>query len=507
MGIRIIFAFIPLMLVVLSGHRLLADGRSFRPAGLPMSPGNAEGMPVESIIIILQQDESTSLANAEELKDFHDAFNFRPGTLFRESVADIALKKIRAQPGIASASYTVYSDESSGPVTVVYSVAFLKQGEPSVPEKPKGMAYSRSIDDFPVISETDHSKLVFIMNGAIGGFNDYHALFSKGAEFTKGNPVADDPAGKGGRLWNESFLEGGIGGIVRLGQSKCYGYGALSALASSRISDDIYSGGTTGFIDIERLYAGFLAPGIGKDKDLTVDLSYGRQFFQLNDGFLISKYSGSANAGDRGSLYLNSRTAFEKVALLKSQYRSFGFNAFLLEPEELFEENQLNTRYAGAGLMYNDNSTIDAGVTYIDTAGGTSRYRTPQGPIQKKGMYIINPKLWLNDIAGTGIFIKSEYAFQAHHSEAMRANGWYSGIGIKKSEWKYRPSLYYRYAYMEGDDESTSTYERFDPMLTGGLGNWVQGINFRKVIGNGNIISHRLELKCYPVDNFEVSFD
>ena len=45
------------------------------------------------------------------------------------------------------------------------------------------------------------------------------------------------------------------------------------------------------------------------------------------------------------------------------------------------------------------------------------------------------------------------------------------------------------------------------PILTGGLGNWVQGINFRKVVGNGNIISHRVELKANFTKTFEVSLD
>jgi hypothetical protein len=65
---------------------------------------------------------------------------------------------------------------------------------------------------------------------------------------------------------------------------------------------------------------------------------------------------------------------------------------------------------------------------------------------------------------------------------------WYVGGGIQRNDIKFKPSLYYRYAFMQGDDPTTSTYERYDPLLSSGLGNWVQGINFRKVVGNGNLL-------------------
>jgi hypothetical protein len=60
---------------------------------------------------------------------------------------------------------------------------------------------------------------------------------------------------------------------------------------------------------------------------------------------------------------------------------------------------------------------------------------------------------------------------------------------------------------MKGDDSLTRRYERFDPMLTGGLGNWVQGIDFRKINGSGNIITHRVEAKANFSKSFEMSVD
>lgn len=504
---HILFVLLLLVLSSLSPRPLSARQESNAIAGLKISAQQAEGSPVGSVVILLDRDGTRITATPKETELFYTAFDLRPGALFREIIADMALKKILEQPDIASAEYSIYNEDRGGQVTVVFTVAFVAPGKTASHEKRKGILSTGTLDDFPVLAETETSKLVFIMNGGLGLYNDHNGFFSRGAEFTVGNPVADYPADKGGRLWGEAYIEGGLGGITRIGNSKLYGYGAATALLTGRVSDDIYSEGNTGFFDVERLYAGMLVPGIGKNGEMMLDLSYGRQFFQLNDGFLISKYSGSANAGERGSLYLNSRTAFEKAGILRTRYRNVGFTAFLLEPQELFEDRQTDTRYGGASLMYNDNKTIDAGITYIEVVHGSAQYRTPLGAIPKEGMYIVNPKLWLSDIGGSGVFLKTEYAWQAHHTEAMESSAWYVGLGIKKSDWAYKPSLYYRYAVMKGDDASTDTYERFDPMLTGGLGNWVQGINFRKVIGNGNIISHRVELKAYPADKLEVSLD
>ena len=475
--------------------------------GVRVSPELSEGLPIRSVIIILHKNEKSVLTDSLETDAFYRAFDIRPGSAFRQLVMDLAINTIEKQPEVKTASYEVFNSEPGSPVIIVINVYFLAEGERKSIDGKKGMLHSRSLRDFPVITETSYSKLMIILNSGAGLFNESNALFAKGPEFTKGNPIADDPAVEGVRFWGESYIELGLAGIWQLGNSNFYAYGSASALVSGRNTTDIYSKGSTIFIDAERMYAGLLGARLGKKKNINIDASFGRQFFQLNDGFLISKYSGSANAGDRGNVYLNSRTAFQKTAVIRTQFGSFNLDGFFLEPEELFKDKQTNTNYAGGTFSYNDNNSIDAGISYITIPSGSSEYTTPAGKIPKKGMYIINPKLWLKDIAGTGLFVKSEYAFQSHRTADMRSNAYYVGAGLDMNKWFLKPSLYYRFAYMQGDDSATQRYERFDPILTGGLGNWVQGINFRKIIGSGNIISHRIELKGYLSESFEVSLD
>jgi Alginate export len=473
----------------------------------PVQTQFAEGLTIQSVIIILEKPNEKVIADSLETEAFFKAFQLRPGSVFRQSFADFAITRINEQSFVRNASYELFNSNFGSPVLMVVRVVYLKSNENKTIEGKKGMKKTGAIRDFPLILETDRSQLRFLFNGGVGLFNENNSFFSKGEEFTKGNPVADNPAGKGVRFWGETFLEPGIAGITRLGNSKLYAYGSATVLFSARNTSDIYSEGPTIYADFERLYAGLLVAGLGKNKQTNLDLSAGRQFFQLNDGFLIAKFSGSANAGERGSVYLNSRTAFQKTIIGRSQINNWHLQAFFLEPQELFKDKQSNTNYTGISVMLNNNKLIDAGLSYINTTGGTTQYRTPQGSFGKKGMYVINPKLWLKNIASTGLFFRSEYAYQAHSSADMKSNAWYLGLGIKKDKWRFSPSLYYRYAYMQGDDSTSKTYEKFDPILTGGLGNWVQGINFRKVVGNGNIISHRVELKANFTKSFEASLD
>lgn len=469
-----------------------------------ISPQFAEGVPITKVTIILKKDSLTIPTTDIENNKFYTAFGIRPGASFSRQIIEMSVKRIEQEPNIALVKYFVFNSEFNGPVELVFEVYFKNENITNT--QGKGIIKSGNVNDFPVLIETKKSKLTFLLNGAAGLFNENNAFFGQGELFTQGNPIATNPAGYGTRFWGESFIEPGIAGITKVGNKQTYVYGAISALISGRNTSDIYSQGATVFLDFERLYAGILWAGLSKKKDLNIDFSVGRNFFQLNEAFLISRISGSANAGDRGSVYLSSRTAFQKTALLSVHKNKFRFNGFFLEPEELFKNKQSNTSYLGGSLNFNNNKTIDAGITYLTVIGGKSNYATPNGAIPKKGMYIVNPKLYVTNIAQTGLFLKTEYAYQAHHSKNMQSKAWYAGLGYK-TKWTGNPSFYYRYAFLQGDNTNTDSYERFDPILTGGLGNWVQGINFRKIIGSGNMISHRFEVKGNFSKKWDVSLD
>ena len=475
-----------------------------------VNPQLARGNFINDVRIVLVQDSMQTRATQQELENFYNAFFIKPGTTFNPLITDLAISRIIKEDVVKNAYYELYDAETgsgtvSRPLSIIIYVEMLAAKEESVSEK--GMLVSKEFSDFPLLYESPQSQLKFLVNGGVGLYNDENAFFGQGTAFTQGNPIADNPAGKGNRFWLESFVEPGFSAISKFGKSNIYWYAEASALVSGRNTDDIYASGSTAYIGVERLYGGFLATGLGNQKNITINANYGRNFFQLNDGFLFSRFSGSSNAGERGSLYSASRTAYQKNGNLSVQWDRFRFSGHFLEPQELFKDSQQNTNYAIGTFNYNNNKNLDTGVSYISTTGGKLQYATPDGFIAKKGMYVINPKLWLTNIAGTGLFFKSEYAYQSHTSEDMQSNAWYTGLGYSMTNLKTTPSVYYRYAFMKGDDSDTEKYERFDPILTGGLGNWVQGINFRKVLGNGNLVSHRVEMTSWISPTMSLSLD
>ncbi|MGB5492954.1 MAG: alginate export family protein [Sedimenticolaceae bacterium] len=72
------------------------------------------------------------------------------------------------------------------------------------------------------------------------------------------------------------------------------------------------------------------------------------------------------------------------------------------------------------------------------------------------------------------------------------------------SAWK--PSLSYRYATFSGDDPSTERFERFDSLMSSGLGIWLQGISLGRVYRNGNLNTHRIQGNVAPQRGMNVTF-
>ncbi|MFM7394073.1 MAG: hypothetical protein ACKO22_06850 [Cyanobium sp.] len=78
-------------------------------------------------------------------------------------------------------------------------------------------------------------------------------------------------------------------------------------MISGSLAPDIFRNDNRLYGAVEMLYAGLLYTDT--QRPLQLNLSAGRQNFQLNDGFLFSQFSGSANALERGATFLAPRTA------------------------------------------------------------------------------------------------------------------------------------------------------------------------------------------------------
>jgi hypothetical protein len=347
---------------------------------------------------------------------------------------------------------------------------------------------------------------VFILNGGTGLFTDIDPWFGGyGEAFNGNNPTAEDPLGPGASTWAEAYLEAGLGGITRIGDSPLYPYGAVTYLASGTSGHDIYNSGTRGYGDIEKLYGGLIwdLPG----KGAVVDASVGRQIYQLRDGFLLSKIPVSTSIGERAALYLGPRLTSENTALIRARLGSFGLDAFLIEPSEI-EEIASDSQLAGVNLQYQF-ANAEAAFTYFYVPESKSVYRTPDGRIlPREGLRTFNPSLSLTKLFGVeGAWLKTEYAYQDHEDFDMSADAGYVWLGYKMLDTRWQPALSYRWSTFSGDDPDTQTFERFDPLFSGGLGNFLPGIVFSKVYKNANLTTNRATLSLKPRPTLELVVD
>jgi len=399
----------------------------------------------------------------------------------------------------------LYETLSSGQVVVALLVTPMEETAVA-PLKAKGIMATGKIRDFPTIFENDRSKFVFILNGGAGLFSDTDPWFGGyGEAFNGSNPTAEDPLGSGTSTWIEGYIEPGFGGVLQLSDYPLYPYGAVSYLMSGSSGHDIYNSGSRGYGDFEKLYAGAIwdLPG----KNTSVDVSIGKQVYQIRDGFLLSKIPVSTSIGERAALYLGPRLTSENTVLVRAKAFGFGLDAFLIEPSEI-EEIATDTQLAGVNLQY-PFSNVDAAFTYFYVPESKSTYRTPDGRrLPREGLRTFNPSLSMTKLFGLdGSWVKAEYAYQNHEDFDMSAQAGYVWAGYQAQYWPWRPALSYRWSMFTGDDPDTRTFERFDPLFSGGLGNFLPGIVFSKVYKNANLVTNRATFSVRPDETLELILD
>ena len=474
----------------------LEDLGNGRGKGIRIQPMIAEGLPIALVYIHLEESTGTPEGDDALKKEIAAALTTQAGDIFRELAVDMEIKKIRALPTLSSASYGVYRSIPSGQVVLVI-FALPKRTEDK--EGPVGMIPTGDLGAFPLLYEDNRAKLTLILNGGVGVYSDHDPWFGGfGNEFNGRNPLAKDPATSKSVTWGEGYWEPGIGGIVQAADIPLYLYGVATYLFSGTLGDDIYNSGSWSHGEFERLYAGALykLPGQGN----VIDVSLGKQIYQLRDGFLLSKIPVSTSTGERGALYLGPRLASKNTALGRLRIGGVGIDAFMVEPSEV-DIVETDTRLLGVNLQYKREGIGTAFTIYYMDACDTTF------PFPRKGLRTYNPSIALTDIGGVdGLWAKVEYAYQDHEDYDMAAHAGYGWLGYESSlTWK--PGISYRYSFFTGDDPETETVERFDPLFSGGLGNFLPGLVFSKVYKNSNLRTHRVKANIYPAETLELSLD
>lgn len=298
-------------------------------------------------------------------------------------------------------------------------------------EGPTGMLAGGGRAAFPILWQDQNSLLRFHLNGGVGIYSDGNPWFGHPEVFTLGNPLVEDPAAgaqTGSRAtWAEVYVEFGLSGVTQLGDSNVALYGAATAIAPLAVGQDIFRGDTRSSIDLEKAYVGLLWGS--DDRRRSVNLSFGRQNFTLNDGFLISQFGSQWNAGPRPAVYLAPRTTQGFAAIGTVKYEDWT-DRLLPRPQRIRAARERHGA-CRRNLRYNvtDRFWIDASV--IRALESKTRYAAPGGVVgTRDGLTTLAAHLrWADPQVAPGVWIEGEIAHQRHGDFDMDAWGGYASVG------------------------------------------------------------------------------
>lgn len=420
------------------------------------------------------------------------ALGVRPGDPVDWLALQAGLAAVQSIEGVKDARFVL--ERTSNPTTTRLTLEISTD-----PAEPAAQA------QFPNLVLNDRARLTMILNGALGVYSDTFPWFGDAATFNGSSPLATNPPEGRRASWGEMTVEAGLGGITQLGRAPVYAYGAATALFSAAAGQDLFTDESRALVRVEKAYVGLLYAD--RPSRTSANLSFGRQNFNLSDGFLISQFSGSANAGPRPGLYLNPRIAFDMTAILDIKLDTVRLKAFYLDPDEL-EQFESGTEFAGLNVSLAVSPRTRLGVTSIWIPQSGGQFRLPDGSrLAREGVHTLAFDGRFDDPFDLkGVWLQSEYARQ-RNAGRMQAWAAYATVGYRFADKGWKPALSYRFSAFSGDDPTTAAYERYDPLLSGGLAEWVQGVSFKKLVGNSNMDVQRLRATASPSRKLNLTLD
>lgn len=491
--------------VALTGAALaLAGGALAQDTGgsIPLAT-QAEGAPIERVEVVLVRGSDNPARDQAALARLREAMQGLVGRNYSRAFVERQLAAPRARLGVGQISHRLAPNATSG------SLALVVELDTALPAADSGSGaqglFAGDAKSFPTLYRSDRAFLTAIVGGGLGAYSDIYPWFGLPARFTAGSPIARKRPGSN-PAWTEGYAEYGLAGAAQLGDTPFYAYGALTALTSWSVGQDIYRNDRRTWTDLERAYAGLLYvdPGTGD----SVNISAGRQNVTLNDGWLVHFVRGNANIGKRAGTYLGPRNANDFSVVGDLKFGPWSAKAFWIDPDEL---PGIDTRanYSGANLRYTFRPGLSVDASYIAVTRSTASYAVPGGVrLPREGLRTYAGHIrWERPFDVDGVWLASELAYQDHERFNMSAYAGYGLIGYQAAHLPWSPSLSYRYSYATGDNPNSPSYNRFDPLLSTGLGNWLQGISFGKLTSNSNLAVHRLQFNVAPTPALNVTLD
>lgn len=463
-------------------------------AALP--PAQADGAPVVRVFYDLRGTTGTEAADREVRGRIEALVDVVPGDRFRSAGAGVLASRLTTVEGVAAADVLAFSAGEPGAVVVVVQ---------AVLSGPDAAADSATAS-FPVLSKSARHLLRMQLAGGVGVFTDYNPWFASAPTFTAQSPIALAPPGPGATTWMEASVEPGLAGAVQLGNARATAFAELTGVASASTGNDLFRDDTRFRNSIEKAYAGLA--WLDREGGRSVKLSSGRQNWQLNGGFLFSRFAAGANAGPNPGLYQSPRTAYQQANLLDARWGRWRLEAFDVDPAEL-EDFDSRSRFTGYHLRYQDEGRWEAGLTRYKVPESRSRIALAGGgSVPRQGLRTVAGRIGASGALGVdGLEVLAEYARQDHTEVPWDAQAWYAQVRYQFDGPAWKPNITYRRARFSGDDPATTGQEAFDAPLSSGLDDWVQGVSFKKVVSNSNLDTHRIRVNFGPDPRLNYTVD
>ncbi len=472
---------------------------------LAQSYGAIQGftsLPIETVDIIITNPTGDSAYNDRVVDGLRRYLAFYPGGQFDEMRANFAIARARRSPLLANVTYD-FALARGGGLAVTFRIT-LADGARA--DNGQGYLITSNLADLPVLYDRDGTFVRVRLEALSLYYGNNDAWYGQPDAMLQGNPLSNGPAGEGYSNWLEGYVHYGISGITPV-TDKLYVYGALSAISSGSVGQELFTGETRGYTFFEDAYAGFITGETdAKGNRYGFNFSAGRQKFTLANAFLIANTAG--NGDERAALQANARWSSDMLVLGQMFYNNTKFELFYVDPDELPAVNS-NTVLAGANLEARPLPGLMTAASYVTGVKSDFGYFAPDGSLvgTREGLNVFDARFTYtpNAPARPGPFFGGEAAVQTHRDFDMFAVGAYGEAGYSFADAKWSPAISYRLGYFSGDDPDTATYERWDPLLSGGNGEqWVQGANHFKVVQDSNVIAHRVQVRFRPLPQVEL---
>jgi hypothetical protein len=458
------------------------------------------GTEIEEVRIEISNPSPDTALNDRVTDSVRRRASLFPGSRYSADRTNFALSQARRVPDVAALSHDIGFGNRGG-VVVTVSVTLSDAAAAGTPRG--GLTKGAG---FPILLDKDGTYIRAKVEAMALYYSNNNAWFGRPDLMLQGNPlVAGTPAGRGYEDWVEGYIHTGLSGITPLSDN-FYVYGAGSVMATASAGQELFTDETRFHLAVEDAYAGFIVgrtTAAGNRYGLNV--SAGRQRFTLANGFLIANTA--ANGQERAALQANARWAADMTAQAQFFWNDNKLEAFYVDPDEL-PILDTKTQIVGLNLELKPANGLMIGAAWLTVPRSTFNYFGPSGLAgQRDGLELWDVRFtWAPAKPGTsGPFFGGEFAQQTNRNFPMRARAGYAEFGYSFPRAPWTPTFSYRLSIFSGDDPTTTHFERWDPLLSGGNGEqWVQGANMFKVVQDSNSVAHRFQARLRPNPKMEL---